>query len=276
MRDRGFERVERADVDPLRDRDRGRIGGARGRAGQRERQRAPRPWGANVASEDPRRRGTGTVRSVRSGPCRTGETMTRQGRAPSKITIIRHGEKPPLTGTPQGVNEDGSRHASFAGRARLAARGRAGAVLQRAVGSGDPSARARLYAPPARRRKATTGGRSRRSRRSPSAWTWRSTSVRARSGGGTGRRRARPRRGGADRMGARPHPEASRTRSSATSRTAPQKWPDDRFDVVWVFDLQPGGGYPSASARSCCWPGIGQRSFHRAEGAARHGRMRER
>jgi hypothetical protein len=25
--------------------------------------------------------------------------------------------------------------------------------------------------------------------------------------------------------------------------TAPQKWPGDRFDVVWVFDLQPGGGY---------------------------------
>lgn len=25
--------------------------------------------------------------------------------------------------------------------------------------------------------------------------------------------------------------------------TVPQKWPGDRFDVVWIFDLQPGGGY---------------------------------
>ncbi|MFL5387036.1 MAG: hypothetical protein ACJ8GN_31460 [Longimicrobiaceae bacterium] len=25
--------------------------------------------------------------------------------------------------------------------------------------------------------------------------------------------------------------------------TAPQTWPGDRFDIVWVFDLQPGGGY---------------------------------
>jgi len=25
--------------------------------------------------------------------------------------------------------------------------------------------------------------------------------------------------------------------------TAPQTWPGDRFDVVWVFDLQPGGSY---------------------------------
>ena len=25
--------------------------------------------------------------------------------------------------------------------------------------------------------------------------------------------------------------------------TAPQKWPGDRYDIVWVFDLQPGGSY---------------------------------
>jgi broad specificity phosphatase PhoE len=25
--------------------------------------------------------------------------------------------------------------------------------------------------------------------------------------------------------------------------TAPQKWPDDRFDLVWVFDLDPSGRY---------------------------------
>lgn len=25
--------------------------------------------------------------------------------------------------------------------------------------------------------------------------------------------------------------------------TVPQKWPGDRFDIVWIFDLQPGGGY---------------------------------
>lgn len=25
--------------------------------------------------------------------------------------------------------------------------------------------------------------------------------------------------------------------------TVPQKWPGDRFDVVWVFTAKPGGGY---------------------------------
>ncbi|HEU0051720.1 MAG TPA: hypothetical protein VFQ39_01040, partial [Longimicrobium sp.] len=25
--------------------------------------------------------------------------------------------------------------------------------------------------------------------------------------------------------------------------TVPQQWPGDRFDLVWVFDLQPGGTY---------------------------------
>ncbi len=26
-------------------------------------------------------------------------------------------------------------------------------------------------------------------------------------------------------------------------RTVPQKWPGDRFDIVWVFTAKPGGGY---------------------------------
>jgi hypothetical protein len=53
--------------------------------------------------------------------------------------------------------------------------------------------------------------------------------------------------------------EAIRTVANAIlgkSGIAPSKWPGDRFDLVWVFDLQPGEIFIQSGSADVCWLAI--------------------
>jgi len=167
--------------------------------------------------------------------------MTRHG-PPRKITIVRHAEKPPLLGSPAGVKEDGSRH-----RHSLIVRGwqRAGALVPFFCAPWDPAIESptTLYAPPSH------GGEGDHGRPfetiAPLAERL-NMQIDQRFVLGQESELV------ADVLGragvvliAWEHDRIPRIVNAILQNdaAAPQKWPDDRFDLAWICDLQPGGGY---------------------------------
>ncbi|GAC1659020.1 MAG: hypothetical protein NVS4B13_02950 [Candidatus Elarobacter sp.] len=157
--------------------------------------------------------------------------------------LIRHGEKPPKTGPPPaGVRADGSEHEQS-----LIVRGwqRAGALAQFFAVPWDPAIErpTYLYSPP---EQGTEGDHGR-----PFQTI---TPLAAKLGVTHDARfvldaeaelvRDVRTRGGVIVI-AWEHKRVPRIANAILrdETTAPQSWPDERFDVAWVFDLQPDGGY---------------------------------
>ena len=165
------------------------------------------------------------------------------GAPPRKLVVIRHGEKPPKPGPPPaGVREDGSEHDQS-----LIVRGwqRAGALALYFATPWDPAIErpTRLYSPP-RQGKAGDHGRPHQTLTPLAEKLGHAID----DGFGLDEERELV----ADALGrdgvvliSWEHKRIPHIANAilGNETTAPQSWPDDRFDVAWVFDLQPGGGY---------------------------------
>jgi broad specificity phosphatase PhoE len=166
----------------------------------------------------------------------------RAAERPEQIAIVRHGEKPPPDGRPQGIDEDGMPHDHS-----LVVRGwqRAGALVNFFCVPADPTLRCptRLYSPP-RHGKAGDHGRPFETL-SPLAAKL-GTAIDVTYGLNEEQELA-------NRVLARAgvvlisweHKRIPKIANAilGDDSTAPQAWPDERFDLVWVFDRQPDGGY---------------------------------
>jgi len=171
------------------------------------------------------------------------QTATTWTAPPRKIVLIRHAEKPPKTGPPPaGVREDGSEHDQS-----LIVRGwqRAGALAQYFGVPWDPAIERPdyIYSPP---RHGDSGDHGRPNQTiSPVAAKLnlavdvtfvldheRELVADALARGGV-------------ILISWEHKRIPRIANAilGDTTTAPQDWPEERFDVTWVFDLQPGGGY---------------------------------
>jgi len=162
---------------------------------------------------------------------------------PRKIVLIRHGEKPPKTGPPPtGVREDGSEHDQS-----LIVRGwqRAGALAQFFGAPWDPAIErpTYLYSPPPH---GADGDHGRPNQTVTPLAAKLKLAVDVRFVLDAELALA------ADALGRAgvilivwEHKRIPRIANAILSdqTSAPQSWPDDRFDVAWVFDLQPGGTY---------------------------------
>ena len=161
---------------------------------------------------------------------------------PQQILLIRHGEKPPPDGHTRGIKEDGTEdHHS------LVVRGwqRAGALVPFFFESRHPELRrpTAVYSPPVRGKVADHGR--------PHQTV---TPIAARIGV-----EVQCRHGVDDELELADdvrsctgvvlisweHKRIPKIANAflGDSTTAPQTWPDDRFDLVWVLDLEPSGGY---------------------------------
>ena len=161
---------------------------------------------------------------------------------PEQIAIIRHGEKPPPGGPAQGIDEDGMPHVHS-----LVVRGwqRAGALANFFCVSGDPAIRCptRLFSPP-RHGKDGDHGRPFETLTPLAAKLGTAIDVTY----GLGEEQELARRvlaSGGVVLISWEHKRIPQIANAilGNDTTAPQAWPDERFDLVWVFDLQPGGGY---------------------------------
>lgn len=165
-----------------------------------------------------------------------------EGTPPAQILIIRHGEKPPAFGPPAGIKEDGRQDDHS-----LIVRGwqRAGALVEYFANPRDAAVQRPtwLYSPP-KHGKAGDHGRPYQTlcplaeklgteidtRFTLDEEAQLVTDVRSRTGVVL-----------ISWEHKRIHTIANAILGDDT--TVPQAWPDDCFDVVWVFDRQPGGGY---------------------------------
>jgi hypothetical protein len=170
-------------------------------------------------------------------------TMSEPGAAPPrKIMLIRHGEKPPVLGTPAGVREDGSHH-----HGSLVVRGwqRAGALAQFFGAPWDPAIACptHLYSPPPQGNDGDHG-RPNQTIVPLGAKLALEVDVRFVLDGERELVADALARAGVILI-AWEHKRIPRIANAilGDQTTAPQSWPEERFDVVWVFDLQPGGGY---------------------------------
>ena len=163
------------------------------------------------------------------------------GELPTQILVGRHGEKPPPIGVPLGIDRDGNPHPHS-----LVVRGwvRAGALVPFFC---DPRDRAvqrptRVYSPPAH---GTDGDHGR---------PWETIVAVAERLGVTVETQFTLdeeaalvadvlSRGGVVLI-AWEHKRILAIANAllGNDQTSPQTWPDDRFDVVWLFDLDPGSG----------------------------------
>lgn len=173
------------------------------------------------------------------------DTSTSPGVAgpPRKIMLIRHGEKPPKLGPPPaGVREDGSEHDQS-----LIVRGwqRAGALAQYFCEPRDPAIErpTHIYAPPPY---GHDGDHGRPNQTITPLAERLSLAIDVRFVLDKERELV------ADALArdgviliSWEHKRIPRIANAVLrdETTAPQEWPDDRFDVTWVLDLQPGGGY---------------------------------
>jgi hypothetical protein len=159
---------------------------------------------------------------------------------PEQIAIIRHGEKPPPIPPPHGIDEKGIPHAHS-----LTVRGwqRAGALVNFFCVPLDPTVRCptRLYSPP---RHGTDGDHGRPNETIlPLAaklnlavdTTYVLDEEKALA--------ARVLAAGGVVLIAWEHKRIRKIANAIVGREIAPRWPDDRFDLVWVLDLQPDGGY---------------------------------
>ena len=162
---------------------------------------------------------------------------------PRKIVLIRHGEKPPKAGPPpSGVREDGSPH-----HESLVVCGwqRAGALVPFFSTPWDPAIErpTYLYSPPSH---GTDGdhGRPNQTLTPLARKLDLAIDVRFVLDAETALVADALARAGSVLI-AWEHKRIPRIANAllGDTVTAPQSWPDDRFDVAWVFDLHPGGGY---------------------------------
>jgi broad specificity phosphatase PhoE len=160
-----------------------------------------------------------------------------------KIMVIRHGEKPPKTGPPPaGVREDGSEHDQA-----LIVRGwqRAGALAQFFGEPWDPAIErpAYLYSPPPH---GSDGDHGRPNQTITPLSEKLGVPLDVSFVLDDERKLVADAlaRGGVVAISWE-HKRIPRIANAilGDETTAPQEWPDERFDVVWLFDLQPGGGY---------------------------------
>jgi broad specificity phosphatase PhoE len=162
---------------------------------------------------------------------------------PSKIMLIRHGEKPPPEGPPPaGVHEDGTQHDQS-----LIVRGwqRAGALVGFFTHPWDPAIEtpAWIYSPP---RKHDDGDHG----RPYETATPLAARLNLAPDTSFSLEQEEPLVGDVrTRAGvvliAWEHKRIPRIANAllGDTTTAPQQWPGDRFDLVWLFDLQPDGRY---------------------------------
>lgn len=162
---------------------------------------------------------------------------------PRKIVVIRHGEKPPKAGPPpSGVREDGSEH-----RGSLVVRGwqRAGALVPFFSAPWDPAIAcpAHLYSPPPHGADGDHG-RPYQTLAALGAKLGLEVDVRFVLDAEDRLVADALARAGVVLI-AWEHMRIARIANLILrdATTAPQAWPDDRFDLAWIFDLQPGGGY---------------------------------
>lgn len=160
---------------------------------------------------------------------------------PEQITIVRHGEKPPPAGQPQGIDENGKPHPHS-----LVVRGwqRAGALVNFFCAPGDPSIRCptRLYSPP---RHGSDGDHGRPFETISPLAAKLGTAIDVSFVLDQEHELARDvLASGGVVLISWEHKRIPKIANALLGRdAAPQQWPDDRYDVVWVFDLQPDGGY---------------------------------
>ena len=164
------------------------------------------------------------------------------GPPPQQILVIRHAEKPPPFGPPHGIKEDGrlDNHS-------LVVRGwqRAGALVEYFATPRDAAIRRPtfVYAPP---NLGVEGDHGRPHQTVSPVAARLGCEIDARFGLDAERDLV------ADvltRSGivliAWEHKRIPHIADAilGDEKTAPQAWPDDRFDLVWVFDRRPDGGY---------------------------------
>ncbi|GAC1542666.1 MAG: hypothetical protein NVS2B17_21510 [Candidatus Velthaea sp.] len=166
---------------------------------------------------------------------------TPHGLLPSQILLIRHGEKPPLIGKPQGIDINGDPHPHS-----LVVRGwqRAGALVPFFCDPRDAALHipGRVFSPPAH------GGQGDHGRPFETI-----VAVAERLGVPVDTRFALDEEtaltaavlsGSGDALIAWEHKRIPKIANALLrdETTAPQAWPDDRFDVVYIFDLDAASG----------------------------------
>jgi broad specificity phosphatase PhoE len=164
------------------------------------------------------------------------------GPPPRQILVIRHGEKPPPDGPPAGIKDDGREdHHS------LVVRGwqRAGALAHFFRCPADPAILTpdAICAPPL---KGGDGDHGRPHQTVMPLAARLGVEIDARYGLDEEAELVadlRARRGVV--LIAWEHKRIPKIANAilGDDTTAPQVWPDERFDLVWLFDRQPGGGY---------------------------------
>jgi hypothetical protein len=160
---------------------------------------------------------------------------------PEQIAIIRHAEKPPPNPPPHGIDEKGIPHAHS-----LVVRGwqRAGALVNFFCVPGSPAIKCptRLYSPP---RHGTDGDHGRPNETILPLAAKLNTAVDTTCV--LDEEQALAARVLASGSGvvliAWEHKRISKIANAILGREIAPAWPDDRYDLVWVFDLQPDGGY---------------------------------
>jgi hypothetical protein len=160
---------------------------------------------------------------------------------PEQIAIIRHGEKPPPFGPPHGIDENGKPHPHS-----LVVRGwqRAGALVNFFCVPSDSSllCPTRLYSPP---RHGGDGDHGRPNETILALAAKLGTAIDTtfvldqeealanrvlESGSGVV-------------LISWEHKRIPKIVNALVGGQIAPPWPDDRYDLVWVLDLQPGGGY---------------------------------
>ncbi len=159
---------------------------------------------------------------------------------PEQIAIIRHGEKPPPIPPPHGIDETGTQHAHS-----LIVRGwqRAGALVNFFCVPLNPTMRCptRLYSPP---RHGLDGDHGRPNETILALAEKLNLAIdttyvldeeqalvtRVLSAAGVV-------------LISWEHKRIPKIANAILGREIAPEWPGDRFDLVWVFDLQPDGGY---------------------------------
>ena len=167
------------------------------------------------------------------------------GVPPRQILVIRHGEKPPPSGPPAGIKDDGREdHHS------LVVRGwqRAGALAHFFRAAADPAIQTpdSIYAPPL---KGGDGDHGRPHQTVIPLAQRLGVEIDARFGlDEEAEMVADVRARGGVVLICWEHKRIPIIANAilGDETTAPQWWPDDRFDLVWLFDRQPGGGYAFA------------------------------